>query len=111
MRLLFRQAARRIAAMTIGAAEHDMRGRVHRLDAVDGIECSRRFLRRLAPGFDRSRLRGRESDVERMTDVSAEQKWVGRNRIVGILRNRKFAKPRKHQIPITKRRKNACELS
>ena len=33
VRLLFRQAARRIAAVAIGAAEHDVRRRVHRLDA------------------------------------------------------------------------------
>ena len=34
VRLLFRQAARGIAAVAIGAAEHDVGGLVHRLDAV-----------------------------------------------------------------------------
>ena len=40
MRLLFRQAARRIAAMTIDAAKHDVLGFVHRLDALMALQTA-----------------------------------------------------------------------
>ena len=56
VRLLFRQAARRIAAVAIGAAEHHVRGLMHRLDARRGTGCSPRSSRRPMPGFDRSSL-------------------------------------------------------
>ena len=79
MRLLFRQAARRIAAVTIGAAEHDvLRGLVHRLDAAGGIDAADAFRVGLRPAFDRSSC-GRASGGS-VIDVEVEQKWVGRSR-------------------------------
>ena len=55
MRLFFRQATRRIAAVTIGAAEHDMLGFVHWLDAFVTFQtanafCVRFGLRLIDPG-------------------------------------------------------------
>ena len=51
VRLLFRQAARGIAAVAIGAAEHDVRGLVHRLDAVVALVAADAFRVGLSLGL------------------------------------------------------------
>ena len=58
--LLFRQAAGRIAAMAIGAAEHDIRGGMHRLDAIVALIAAGAFCVGLRPGFDRSNCAAEE---------------------------------------------------
>ena len=79
VRLLFRQAARGIAAVAIGAAEHDMLGLVHRLDALMALQAADAFGIGFAPAFDRSsfaaaKLRVRSSMSQR------ERRLAGRSR-------------------------------
>ena len=79
MRLFFRQAARRIATVTIGAAEHDVRGFVHRLDAGVALQAADAFRVRLAwrlidPIASRTRCAFHSSTLVAETEVG------GRNR-------------------------------